>query len=337
MTSFAVLCAHKAAMLFCLTVFLFDFLVYNLVFLRHILPALGQWSLVIPLAAFFNPLWAIAIWSYCRACFADPGKIPEQWHQFVRGAGEALDVVAARTSPPGWQPGKATLCRCCGLPRPERAHHCQLCGFCVLRYDHHCPWINNCVGLRNQKFFLLAGIYGWMAGFVALCSSIPCLVNLLTSSDGINGELEQIELAIFAVFGCLTALTTIFLTFLLAFHLPLAAKNLTLVEENYENMPNPCDQGRAVANLAQIFGMYGPDWFLPVKPFRPLTDGIFYPRRDESICSLEKLPDVVEKDEVEMDSLWRFRYYMQACETERIPTNCDDGPLASLRRWFRNS
>lgn len=40
-------------------------------------------------------------------------------------------------------------------PKPERSHHCRTCKTCVLKYDHHCPWINQCVGLGNERYFIL--------------------------------------------------------------------------------------------------------------------------------------------------------------------------------------
>ncbi|KAN0064581.1 hypothetical protein ACQY0O_002209 [Thecaphora frezii] len=40
-------------------------------------------------------------------------------------------------------------------PKPERAHHCRTCKTCILKYDHHCPWINACVGIGNERYFVL--------------------------------------------------------------------------------------------------------------------------------------------------------------------------------------
>ncbi|KAL1405134.1 hypothetical protein Q8F55_008757 [Vanrija albida] len=46
-------------------------------------------------------------------------------------------------------------CRKCNGPKPARTHHCSVCKRCVLLMDHHCPWINACVGLHNQRHFVL--------------------------------------------------------------------------------------------------------------------------------------------------------------------------------------
>merc|ERR1711948_137772 len=45
------------------------------------------------------------------------------------------------------------VCVVCRARKQMRSHHCKECGRCVDRLDHHCPWINNCVGLGNQRSF----------------------------------------------------------------------------------------------------------------------------------------------------------------------------------------
>ncbi|NXK12273.1 ZDH12 palmitoyltransferase, partial [Herpetotheres cachinnans] len=50
---------------------------------------------------------------------------------------------------------KMRRCGYCMVKQPMRAKHCQLCRHCVRRYDHHCPWIENCVGEKNHRLFIV--------------------------------------------------------------------------------------------------------------------------------------------------------------------------------------
>ncbi|CAE7390710.1 zdhhc15, partial [Symbiodinium necroappetens] len=268
-----------------LCVFIYEGTSYNLIFLGRVLPALGEASLVPFFFLLFNIVWVLALCAYLRAFLADPGRVPTSWHEFVLEVGSALPVVPSTAR---WTPGKATFCRKCSIPRPERAHHCNVSGFCVLRMDHYCPWVNNCVGLGNYKFFLQLVVYGSLASFIGIATSfrefLLCVGKLAGIEDNLwKEDLQITDMVAFMMFEGLAVFLCILLLPMLFTHVPLALSNTTAIEANYDNMANPYDLGSKLANLEQVFGVFGPDWFFPVQPFEPLGDGVSFPRWDEPL------------------------------------------------------
>mmetsp|Transcript_103426 Transcript_103426/g.163186 ORF Transcript_103426/g.163186 Transcript_103426/m.163186 type:complete len:288 (-) Transcript_103426:12-875(-) len=97
-------------------------------------------------------LWFIlAIWSHLTCMLSDPGSIPID------------DGVELQALPDG-----VRQCTKCKAPKPPRAHHCSICQRCIQRMDHHCPWVNNCVGARNQKHFVLYLLYVQLQCYMAI-------------------------------------------------------------------------------------------------------------------------------------------------------------------------
>ncbi|XP_064872373.1 palmitoyltransferase ZDHHC7-like [Oncorhynchus nerka] len=116
-----------------------DFVV-NLVML---LPNKSLWYSVIN-GALFNFLVVMALASHLRAMLSDPGAVPKG-----NATKEYMDSLQLK-------PGEVIYkCpKCCSI-KPQRAHHCSICKRCIRKMDHHCPWVNNCVGEKNQRFFVL--------------------------------------------------------------------------------------------------------------------------------------------------------------------------------------
>lgn len=64
------------------------------------------------------------------------------------------DIDEGEAEVRGWL-GAAAAEKLVAPPKPERAHHCRTCKTCTLKFDHHCPWLNQCVGLGNERYFVL--------------------------------------------------------------------------------------------------------------------------------------------------------------------------------------
>ena len=63
-------------------------------------------------------------------------------------------------------------CKYCNDLKPARTHHCSVCDTCVFQMSNHCVFTNNCVGLENQRYFLLFILYSWIGSCYFLVSTI---------------------------------------------------------------------------------------------------------------------------------------------------------------------
>lgn len=112
----------------------------------------------------FNTVVFMLAMAHLKAVLSDPGIVPLPQIRL-----DFSDIVQTGCEHVDW-----TVCSRCETYRPPRAHHCRICQRCVRRMDHHCPWINNCVGERNQKYFIQFLVY---VGVLAAYSIVLVLVS----------------------------------------------------------------------------------------------------------------------------------------------------------------
>ncbi|KAK8809705.1 hypothetical protein WA158_000648 [Blastocystis sp. Blastoise] len=122
------------------------FFVLSTTIFYAIIPEFGN-SMIGKLQIFFISLCTLmALWCELATSFTNPGT---PLTDLKLSESEMVDAIH----------NDRLVCFKCKSLRPIRAYHCDLCGCCILKQDHHCYWVNNCIGARNQKYFLLFVIY----------------------------------------------------------------------------------------------------------------------------------------------------------------------------------
>eukprot|EP00747_Dinoflagellata_sp_TGD_P223954 gnl/TRDRNA2_/TRDRNA2_95923_c1_seq1.p1 gnl/TRDRNA2_/TRDRNA2_95923_c1~~gnl/TRDRNA2_/TRDRNA2_95923_c1_seq1.p1 ORF type:complete len:333 (+),score=44.84 gnl/TRDRNA2_/TRDRNA2_95923_c1_seq1:133-1131(+) len=304
-------------------IFFFEWYVFNFIFVVRV-EGMRAPAVAVLAAVPFNTVWLLAIWSFFRCSFSDPGFVPEAWRTMSRqqasahadgdnslqGDGQLEEKALAerrqvRTRHTSYAPGCSTMCQNCQDRRPERAHHCSICNRCVLRFDHHCPWVGNCIGFGNHKYFLLLGLYGTLACTIFVLATLGQLKGLLLPGyhqPRIGVRMSTSDMMALSIGGLLAMSFLLALGSLFVTHVFLTSQNLTTVEVSLTGR-NPYNLG-ARRNVQQLLGSYDLLWFLPVPPAKPNSDGLSYPTRFD----VEALAD----GDVEAQSIGRGGSELQA-------------------------
>uniref|UniRef100_A0A8D2JM58 Palmitoyltransferase n=1 Tax=Sciurus vulgaris TaxID=55149 RepID=A0A8D2JM58_SCIVU len=128
----------------------------------------GEWAY----ALVTGPLFLLTLWSLVSLNVSDPGIIH-------RGSLEQ-DPEAGHTAWMFHHVSQMPWCHQCKFHRPPRTLHCAICNICVEEYDHHCRWVNNCIGHRNFRLFLLllVSLYLYLVALL-----VTCVIFLVRTSD----------------------------------------------------------------------------------------------------------------------------------------------------------
>ncbi|KAI0320521.1 zf-DHHC-domain-containing protein [Amylostereum chailletii] len=260
---------------------------------------------------------------YYYACTISPGFVdhpPEVgggrlWAKKTRPRAHARGVSWSEEL--NVTPAAVTRCNKCGQAKPERAHHCRICNRCVLKFDHHCPnsrssGINQCVGINNERHFVLFMVYLVLGTFAFIVTGWPYVFDAMGFNYTQDTWTYFVPPVIYAMTTVLCLVMCLAVSVMLGWHLWSIAIGETSVESHDHDVYRSVARGRGESfinsydlgkrkNLALFFnigkGRY--PWYTLILPLRipPYTDGRAWARRP----GLERHPGVRAGEELTDD------------------------------------
>ncbi|XP_051116629.1 probable protein S-acyltransferase 15 [Andrographis paniculata] len=225
----------------------------------------------------FTFFTSLLVFSFFVCILTDPGGVP---------SGYVPDVE--ETNGADQEMRRSRKCDKCSKYKPPRSHHCRVCGRCILRMDHHCTWINNCVGHRNYKPFLLLVFYATVASTYSAVVIIGCSLQKDWDSYGSNTLLKEFHVCC----GVVSIGLSLLLGSFFGWNMYLVAHNLTTIEHHEANRAawlarksglsyhHPYDVG-FYKNITLVMGPSMLKWLWP-GAVSHLKDGLTFPTTRES-------------------------------------------------------
>lgn len=225
----------------------------NFVVIVHITTVCFSVPAAISLCLIFAVLSAGLLASHIQCMVSDPGYVPVPDVKI-----DFSDTVSRKSRDDDW-----TVCHRCEMWRPTRAYHCKVCKRCVRKMDHHCPWVNNCVGEKNQRFFVLFLFY----------TLLLCLLTYVIIAVSWNQiwEVEMMHHATHAM-GLLieASMMGIFAVLILVDQLSAIISDETAIEllKRTKGKLPPKNKSQSPTPIALLRGVLGPGsywtWLIPI-------------------------------------------------------------------------
>ena len=120
-----------------------------------------------------------------------------------------------------------------------------------MRMDHHCPWTGNCVGLKNNKYFICFLFWTIIACLFAYVSTNCLTTSMVPLKGGVQGIYGFFEPA---TAGGLSLGVSIGVSLLLLMHTYLQNTNSTSLEAGELSTFNPYRLEKRSDNNSEILG-----------------------------------------------------------------------------------